>query len=177
MVFRAHMGALGAGWRRPISGDGRKRLQRTNLGASCATSVATIYHEFGHALALHHEHQRADRDSYLVVDVSGMTPDLRQWYQKYNYPLVGPYDLLSIMHYGLSAGMTVQPQYQSLAKAYNVQTACQSPAGRTSLALPPGSSTSTWLNASTASRPTARGPSWRTPFAIPASGAASISRG
>ena len=33
---------------------GYGRMQRTNLGAGCATSVATIYHEFGHALALHH---------------------------------------------------------------------------------------------------------------------------
>jgi hypothetical protein len=44
-----------------------------------------------------------------------MTPDLRQWYQKYTLPLVGPYDLQSVMHYTLGPGMNVLPQYQSLA--------------------------------------------------------------
>jgi hypothetical protein len=94
---------------------GLGRMQRTNLGGTCALALRTIYHEFGHALGLHHEHQRADRDSYLAVDLSSLGPDLRPWYQKYTFALVGPYDLLSIMHYGLSAAMNVQPQYQSLA--------------------------------------------------------------
>jgi hypothetical protein len=102
---------------------GYGRMQRTNLGGSCAVSVATIYHEFGHALALHHEHQRSDRDNYLSVDLTAMTPDLRQWYQKYNFPLVGTYDLLSIMHYALGPAMNVQPQYQSVASQVGRQPA------------------------------------------------------
>ena len=102
---------------------GLGRMQRTNLGGNCGLAVSTIYHEFGHALGLHHEHQRADRDNYLTVDLTSMTPEIRQWYQKYNFQLVGPYDLLSIMHYSLNTAMNVQPQHQSVATQVGRQTA------------------------------------------------------
>jgi hypothetical protein len=103
--------------------SGYGRMHRTNLGGTCALSMGTIYHEFGHALGLHHEHQRSDRDNFLAVDLNFWAPDIRQWYQKYNYPLVGPYDLLSIMHYGPGGGMSVLPQYQNLAAQVGRQTA------------------------------------------------------
>lgn len=75
------------------------RMQRANLGSMCARGVSTIYHEFGHALGFHHEHQRADRDNHIIVDFSNIGEPLRIWFTKLTYPLVGPYDLLSIMHY------------------------------------------------------------------------------
>ena len=94
---------------------GYGRMQRANLGGACAQFPGTVYHEFGHALGLHHEHQRSDRDNYLVVDLAPLAPEIRQWYQKMNLPLVGPYDLLSVMHYSIGGPMSLQPQYQSFA--------------------------------------------------------------
>jgi hypothetical protein len=96
-------------------GLGFGRMHRANLGTGCARAVRTIYHELGHAIGFHHEHQRSDRDNYLAVDLNAIHPDIRPWYQKYTYPLVGAYDLLSVMHYTPGTGMTVLPQYQSLA--------------------------------------------------------------
>ena len=91
------------------------RMHRANLGSGCARAIRTIYHEFGHAIGFHHEHQRSDRDGYIAVDLNMFQPDLRVWYQKLTLPLTGSYDLLSVMHYAPGAGMTVLPQHQSLA--------------------------------------------------------------
>lgn len=76
---------------------------RTNLGDRCADSMGTIYHELGHALGMFHEHSRADRDEYIEVDVSNIRPDAVYAFNKLPFPVVGPYDFASVMHYGPSA--------------------------------------------------------------------------
>lgn len=78
---------------------------------SVALSLITkrvVYHELMHVLGFPHEHQRPDRDSYIIVDFSKMTnseitqfvyfdPEMYTYdYKKY------PYDHRSIMHYNLS---------------------------------------------------------------------------
>lgn len=65
----------------------------------------TICHETGHALGLVHEHQRSDRDSYVVVLTNNLAngPDDPNFIKLTNSINKGPYDFLSIMHYNRNA--------------------------------------------------------------------------
>jgi hypothetical protein len=89
-----------------FSGVGQARrgvIVRTNIGPGCS-SMRTISHEFGHALGLWHEHQRADRDGYLTIDFSNVRDNaVGNFNIIRGIPLVGEYDFGSIMHYGRGA--------------------------------------------------------------------------
>lgn len=67
--------------------------------------VADLAHEWGHVLGLTHEHQRWDRDRYVVFPpgfLEGLSPDRRADYALIEDPPKGqdrPYDYGSIMHY------------------------------------------------------------------------------
>jgi parallel beta-helix repeat protein len=60
----------------------------------------TICHELGHTLGLVHEHQRSDRDNYVVIRTNNITPG-----DEGNFVLLTDsqnetaYDFLSVMHY------------------------------------------------------------------------------
>ncbi|HWX22285.1 MAG TPA: M12 family metallopeptidase [Candidatus Binatia bacterium] len=60
----------------------------------------TVCHEFGHTLGLVHEHQRSDRDSFVVILTNNIAPG-----EEGNFVLLpnsrnqGPYDFLCVMHY------------------------------------------------------------------------------
>ncbi|GFS56611.1 protein SpAN [Nephila pilipes] len=79
--------------------------QKLSLGDGCGY-VGTIVHELGHALGLHHEHQRSDRDTYLNVYLDNVIKG-----QEHNFNKTLPseeliftkYDYASIMHYGCCA--------------------------------------------------------------------------
>jgi astacin len=69
------------------------------LASGCGTG--TIIHEIGHTAGLWHTQSRHDRDRYVLVRLSQITPDLRSQYAQ---PFaagedIGPYDYMSIMHY------------------------------------------------------------------------------
>ena len=43
---------------------------------SCGGNTeSTVHHEMLHAIGVHHEHVRPDRDDLLVVDTSGVDPN------------------------------------------------------------------------------------------------------
>ncbi|XP_042245712.1 hatching enzyme 1.2-like isoform X2 [Thunnus maccoyii] len=77
----------------------RGGAQPLYYGRSC--SVGNLCHEIIHSLGLHHEHTRKDRDQYITVQWTSITPG-----NKKNFKMKGgntlnlPYDLNSIMHYG-----------------------------------------------------------------------------
>ncbi|KAM3602868.1 uncharacterized protein V6R79_012265 [Siganus canaliculatus] len=64
-------------------------------------SVGNLCHEIVHALGLHHEHTRKDRDQHVTVDWNSIMSGRQK-----NFKMNGgdtldlPYDLDSIMHYG-----------------------------------------------------------------------------
>lgn len=89
-----------------VGQSSRLSVRMLNLGRNCWTD-SVIYHEFGHALGLWHEHQRPDRDAYIILDLEPVPENARGNYSVVNLrdPL-GPYDFLSIMHYRNNAFAT-----------------------------------------------------------------------
>merc|ERR1711974_112288 len=74
--------------------------QELSLGHGCY-SQRTIIHTFGHALGLHHEQSRPDRDQYVEILLNNIRPLNAYNFDKhfsYNVNSV-PYDGRSIMHY------------------------------------------------------------------------------
>jgi hypothetical protein len=91
-----------------------------SLGPDC-WSPRTLQHELGHALGLIHEHQRADRDDYLQVDLTQVEPDAVDNFERLATSRDHtPYDFASVMHYyessfAISPGrrvLTPQPAFQ-----------------------------------------------------------------
>ena len=98
-------------------------MARLNLGAAGCQGIGTMYHELGHVLGFHHEHQRSDRDTYITIDIGNVPGNARYAFDRFTFPTVGPYDFGSIMHYGASyfaldlsrPTIIPKPQYQSAA--------------------------------------------------------------
>lgn len=102
-----------------------------------AQTHRTIRYELGHTIELQHEHQRADRDEFIIVEAKGsnydVIPDkkfyfavypLRVWFFTIYLPYVwygdyaqkvGTFDFNSIMLYG---GYSVRPNKVALNKGY-----------------------------------------------------------
>ncbi|XP_054474000.1 zinc metalloproteinase nas-4-like isoform X2 [Anoplopoma fimbria] len=73
--------------------------QSLYYGSSC--SVGNLCHEIVHALGLHHEHTRKDRDQYISVQWESVMPGKEGSFKvKDGNTLNLPYDLNSITHYG-----------------------------------------------------------------------------
>ena len=88
-----------------VPGRSSKQPQNLNLSPATATNptcinTGTVLHEFGHALGLMHEHQRSDRDVYIVINKTNLTSKgLDAVNKKYDHESRTPYDYRSIMHY------------------------------------------------------------------------------
>ncbi|KIH55297.1 astacin [Ancylostoma duodenale] len=76
--------------------------QDLSLGKACNT-VGVTTHEFIHSLGTWHMQMRDDRDDYLRVDLTNVSPDMEGNFYKValgesiNY---NPYEYGSVMHYG-----------------------------------------------------------------------------
>ena len=68
-------------------------------------SKPAIMHEILHAAGFDHEHQRADRDTYVTILWDNVQPSPRDWLERIdrNRTVHTPYDHHSIMHYQSTA--------------------------------------------------------------------------
>lgn len=72
--------------------------QELSLGEGCPLGAAI--HEIGHLVGLHHEHKRADRDSWIRVITRNIQPNHQHNFDVNDNNPAGFYDYESIMHYG-----------------------------------------------------------------------------
>jgi len=80
--------------------------QVINIDDGCSTT-GIVLHEIGHALGLHHEQSRPDRDSYIRVYTENIRKGTELNFKKYSFSEINTvgtkYDYHSIMHYNLYA--------------------------------------------------------------------------
>lgn len=109
---------------------GARRGQRRSLNlAPACWYEATVQHEIGHALGLMHEHQRPDRDNYIVLDLANVKPDNRFAFDRFaTMNESEAYDFLSIMHYDETAfsfngkrTILVRPQHAKYEGRYGIK--------------------------------------------------------
>jgi hypothetical protein len=105
-------------------GMGVSGPQIINLEDPGCWRTGTIAHEVGHAFGLIHEHQRADRDTYVIVNFDNVEPGTEDNFDRIvTGRLWTPYDFGSLMHYSRSAfartagleTITVRPEYAAAA--------------------------------------------------------------
>lgn len=82
---------------------GFKGVHGSYMSLNQDASVNEIIHELFHVLGFRHEHQRPDRDSYVIVNQENVKKfqlhNFKRYYDQL-YPLdMFPYDFESIMHY------------------------------------------------------------------------------
>ncbi|XP_007943863.1 meprin A subunit beta [Orycteropus afer afer] len=80
--------------------------QELSIGANC-DRIATIQHEFLHALGFWHEQSRSDRDDYVSIIweriQSGKEHNFNTYNDQQSDSLNVPYDYTSVMHYSKTA--------------------------------------------------------------------------
>ena len=86
---------------------GEQKVWSGRDGDGCGP--AAMAHEIGHAVGLHHEHQRTDRDERLMVGRRDLHGEGAEWVAVPTWRPRGPYDYRSRMHYALTGMETIPP--------------------------------------------------------------------
>ncbi|XP_065666427.1 astacin-like metalloprotease toxin 5 [Hydra vulgaris] len=91
------------GWSKCLSYVGRiGGKQELSLTNGCSSHGIAL-HEILHALGVHHEQSRSDRDNYIEIKTENIEPGKEGNFQKYPFTMIktfdSPYDYDSIMHY------------------------------------------------------------------------------
>lgn len=74
------------------------------LSPPCQPSLRSATHELGHVIGLLHEHQRADRDAFVVVHPQNIDPAYLSAFDKVStFIPLNAYDSGSVMHYSSNA--------------------------------------------------------------------------
>jgi len=98
------------------------RRRDINLTETCGRNVGTVWHEMGHSMGLLHEHQRPNRDQWIVryefnydVGLLSSPPFNHSVLDARRHDSVGGHDFDSVMHYGSSTGLAyVLPNLQTV---------------------------------------------------------------
>ncbi|GAB1597949.1 zinc metalloproteinase nas-14-like [Argonauta hians] len=81
--------------------------QAVNLDANGCRYKGLYLHEVGHAIGLVHEHQLPVRDNFIRIIYENVLPSMKIWFNKYSTNEINsmnvPYELSSVMHYGITA--------------------------------------------------------------------------
>ncbi|KAK7886880.1 hypothetical protein WMY93_026501 [Mugilogobius chulae] len=108
--------------------------QELSIGQNCDT-IATVEHEFFHALGFYHEQSRYDRDDFVTIHLENVLKGYENNFLKVSSDESTthgtPYDYWSVMHYNKNAfsngnGLTIttiDPAYQDIiGQRYEVST-------------------------------------------------------
>jgi hypothetical protein len=90
-----------------IGRDGGRQYLNASLN-----DVGSIMHEICHAAGMMHEHQRDDRDSFVVFHADRVTDDMSQYTKRDTKNRTENYDYQSLMHY--NAGDPNNPIFESV---------------------------------------------------------------
>ncbi|CAO2593416.1 Meprin A subunit beta [Lemmus lemmus] len=87
-------------------GNRHSGKQELSIGENC-DRIATVQHEFLHALGFWHEQSRSDRDDYVTIVwdriLSGREHNFNIYSDRVSDSLNVPYDYTSVMHYSKTA--------------------------------------------------------------------------
>ena len=77
--------------------------QDLKLGSGCR-SKSTIQHEFMHALGIHHEQNRSDRNQFVTINFNAIRAGRENNFERESGSVLGsPYEYGSVMHYSSRA--------------------------------------------------------------------------